>query len=878
MGCCSATEIASLHPDAGELTVEGNKIAHERLRKMQHLDEATKIPFVMVELRGEAHEQGFVELCGKDEYGVYSALHDWLVDTWGCEQLESGDLSDDTQLPFSDRTYKWGGFKTDENSEGTTNMGLVTMQLVDFMCNKQGWTLGVVNGGNVGKIGEIREQQVIFKCPHPMNLAVPHFMVELRSAGYIEVCGGHGHAVLDELEQHFKKKYKAKRIRGHEKFCDRFYQVGERIFKERGNKGENNLGLLTIELVDFVCKDKPWSLVTMNGGNYGESGTHREQQLVFRLDNHPLGASPHLLVELRGAGFVEVNGEDVDDIYAKFHSWLTGSWGCQEVVSRADAEPFCNKKYRWKTIDMMDATGDVTAFFHEQGWQLLICSQGTVKIKGDDDSREQQMVFRPAESGFGIVEPHLVMDLYMGEGTEALYMQPEKTQVLSKQHIRLRAVGECSEAEEQFHQFMLDYLGGTPGEKAYSCDIFMSRGLTENNLGCWTMRICDFMVDRLGWSFVVCNVCNLGQYGQLREQQLIFRYDGERREIPVTRESELFSPERRGDYADFRPPNYWRQKPVLSGTKLQGLAACDDAETAALQDILDATFKRVLTRDRVYEYQAEVSEEMPYRLELVQAFRSENVPLTQRFQQRREAYSGSSQLEIKTRQAGAILNNRLGDGEALLFHGTNPSSSISILKGGFVLSNAGKSTGTMFGYGVYLAECCSKSDEYARDDGNGTYPGLRSIVVCRALVGQPYIIQEAGDHIEDAKEVGCDCVVGDREAKVGTYREFVFFDESQVLPEYSLIYKRQYNRDKVPEHLRTKAIGTTGRCWQVKLDRGWANIPPDINHKLLEAQKNGQAILNCKVGTFDYVFDLENKTQKNEQTQKVREMRPPRHG
>jgi len=45
---------------------------------------------------------------------------------------------------------------------------------------------------------------------------------------------------------------------------------------------------------------------------------------------------------------------------------------------------------------------------------------------------------------------------------------------------------------------------------------------------------------------------------------------------------------------------------------------------------------------------------------------------------------------------------------------------MSILKTGSQLKHIGKSTGTMFGYGVYMAECASKSDEYARDDGGGT--------------------------------------------------------------------------------------------------------------------------------------------------------------
>merc|ERR1719444_778066 len=100
---------------------------------------------------------------------------------------------------------------------------------------------------------------------------------------------------------------------------------------------------------------------------------------------------------------------------------------------------------------------------------------------------------------------------------------------------------------------------------------------------------------------------------------------------------------------------------------------------------------------------------------------------------------------------GHHLNSRLGDGEAYLAHGTNPSSAMAILKSGFSLNAAGKSTGTMFGYGIYLAECASKSDEYARDDNGGTYPQLMALLVCRSLVGNPYIVHQAGDYIDQAK-------------------------------------------------------------------------------------------------------------------------------
>eukprot|EP00746_Dinoflagellata_sp_MGD_P167877 gnl/MRDRNA2_/MRDRNA2_98834_c0_seq1.p1 gnl/MRDRNA2_/MRDRNA2_98834_c0~~gnl/MRDRNA2_/MRDRNA2_98834_c0_seq1.p1 ORF type:complete len:913 (+),score=176.33 gnl/MRDRNA2_/MRDRNA2_98834_c0_seq1:114-2852(+) len=857
---------------ASSISDEHHKAMHKRLRKLQELDASTKVPFILVELRGLRDGHGFIEICGKDEYGVYAALDEWLVSTWGCSKLDAGDLTEDTMVPFCDALYSWSNFKLMGN-EGTNNMGLATMQLVDFMAGKLGWTLGVVNGGNVGAHGEIREQQIIFKSPHPMNFVAPHFMIELRSAGYIEVCGDGAGSGLTELEQFFKTEFAAEQLDGFDGFCDRCYKTGPGAFKERGNEGENNLGLLTTQVCDAVVRILPgWSLVTCNGGNYGEAGNHREQQLVFRWDNHPLQAAPHLLVELRDAGYIEVCGENADNIYSKLKTWLKKQWGCGTQIPRPGQEPFANAKLTWTPRDMMTSTGEITSFFHSLGWQMQVCSQGTVKAKGSEDSREQQIIFRPGASGLNVIEPHLIIEMYMGEGREDLSHNSEVTQVLAKQKVRLYPIGDCTAAMQNFQDFILKYMGGCPTADGYECDVFLQRGEFDNNLGQWTMRVCDFMVDRLGWSFIVCNVCNLGTHGNLREQQLIFRYDGERREMP------------KADTLQIDPmisartpfPSYWTIPEVIERQTIQDVVACQQEEIQALQDMFDSTFRRVLTRDRVYEYQASSNEEMPFRLEVVHAFRSENGHLWHRFQQRKSKKYQDGKYPVKTLSGDKNhINERLGNSEAYLFHGTNPSSSMSILKTGFALSNAGKSTGTMFGYGTYLAECCSKSDEYARDDGGNTYPGLCAMLVCRAMVGTPLVVDHPGDYISQAKSQGFDCIVGDRESKVGTYKEFVFFDESQIIPEYTVIYRRQYLAEKVPQKMRRKPSGTTGRFWQVKFDKGWGSVAPETNRRLLEMMKNNESVNDIEVGDQVYTFDLAKKTQLNKATGTSRALRPP---
>merc|ERR1719356_1266675 len=114
----------------------------------------------------------------------------------------------------------------------------------------------------------------------------------------------------------------------------------------------------------------------------------------------------------------------------------------------------------------------------------------------------------------------------------------------------------------ELEKFVTDYLDGekegtdSDGVTKFTVDCFLSRGLTDNNLGGWTMRLCDFMVDRLGWSFVVCNVCNLGPIGQFREQQLVFRFDGERREIPAVRMSNMLVDWTQFPGVEF--PTYWK--------------------------------------------------------------------------------------------------------------------------------------------------------------------------------------------------------------------------------------------------------------------------------------------------------------------------------
>lgn len=128
-----------------------------------------------------------------------------------------------------------------------------------------------------------------------------------------------------------------------------------------------------------------------------------------------------------------------------------------------------------------------------------------------------------------------------------------------------------------------------------------------------------------------------------------------------------------------------------------------------------------------------------------------------------------------------------------------------------------------------------------------------------------------------ARQNGYDCVIGDRESKVGTYREFVCFDERQMLPEYAVIYRRQYDKTKVPTHMQQEVRGATGRNWQIQgKERGsWINLAPDVTYDLNMARRDGKMIVKRKIGEDLAEFNLENMQWTSSLTEEIGKLRPP---
>jgi len=129
--------------------------------------------------------------------------------------------------------------------------------------------------------------------------------------------------------------------------------------------------------------------------------------------------------------------------------------------------------------------------------------------------------------------------------------------------------------------------------------------------------------------------------------------------------------------------------------------------------------------------------------------------------------------------------------EFYLFHGTTAQSATSITNSDFRLDLAGTNAGTLYGRGIYFAECASKSDEYAQVDGRSLYPML----VCRVTLGR--VLYTAEEYPKTAPLVkqcttgAYHSVLGDREKCRGTFREMIVYDADQAYPEFVVWYSRE---------------------------------------------------------------------------------------
>jgi len=233
-----------------------------------------------------------------------------------------------------------------------------------------------------------------------------------------------------------------------------------------------------------------------------------------------------------------------------------------------------------------------------------------------------------------------------------------------------------------------------------------------------------------------------------------------------------------------------------------------------VQQMFDATWKDIVTRDR--------KGSKPVRLEVMSVQRIEDSQMWTAYVDQKtqilERGELRSILELDGDLAkGHVLTDEFvqhlthaGEldknlNEHYLFHGTSPEAAENIAESGFRLNMAGSHAGAMFGKGAYFAECCSKADEYASPGSAMRQTlGFRgfsqkqdefAILLCRVCCGKMFRALRASDQTQFVPMIQqglIDGVLGDREASVGTYREFVVFKEAQIYPEYRVLYRRNH--------------------------------------------------------------------------------------
>eukprot|EP00930_Biecheleria_cincta_P001911 TRINITY_DN102996_c0_g1_i1.p1 TRINITY_DN102996_c0_g1~~TRINITY_DN102996_c0_g1_i1.p1 ORF type:complete len:1072 (+),score=148.58 TRINITY_DN102996_c0_g1_i1:37-3252(+) len=275
-------------------------------------------------------------------------------------------------------------------------------------------------------------------------------------------------------------------------------------------------------------------------------------------------------------------------------------------------------------------------------------------------------------------------------------------------------------------------------------------------------------------------------------------------------------------------PPHWNVPAMLSSGvganhgRLVNRQALPPSAIVALQKLLDHTSLCKSTKDRRGKI-------LPCRLELVEAFSVQNGPAWMEYSEARSRVafeclsdnhvefsrlmsdnSEASTSSLATRRSHgqstemkSVLTSTINDSdllallgdtyaaanEHLLFHGTVHAAVNSISEEEFRLDFAGSRAGTLFGKGIYLAESCTKADEYAKEDENG----LCWMLLCRAALGNPMVCTDVSppqDVLENCRSSGYHSLIGDRWAAVGTYREFVLHDANQVYPALILQYRR----------------------------------------------------------------------------------------
>merc|ERR1719507_211910 len=196
------------------------------------------------------------------------------------------------------------------------------------------------------------------------------------------------------------------------------------------------------------------------------------------------------------------------------------------------------------------------------------------------------------------------------------------------------------------------------------------------------------------------------------------------------KESLHMNPNRTDSEEEVPFPDYWTN----SQGDFNTLVPLNKVEVSQFQKLVDQTYSSVYTKDRRKHNPTSPNVPQGYRVKKV--LRNENsvnwreygcrrAELLTRMQEEEErGLCGPRHLisNVKSmvawRSIAGVKETRMEEqcNEWYVFHGTSPDAAQQICATDFQIRAAGSNTGTLYGRGLYFAECITKADEYARAD------------------------------------------------------------------------------------------------------------------------------------------------------------------
>eukprot|EP00913_Durusdinium_trenchii_P024719 g23202.t1 len=288
-------------------------------------------------------------------------------------------------------------------------------------------------------------------------------------------------------------------------------------------------------------------------------------------------------------------------------------------------------------------------------------------------------------------------------------------------------------------------------------------------------------------------------------------------------------------------------------------------------ELLELTYREKATQDRDEEVerckktpggcpcvQPGGSPGLPTAFKVRRVVRVEDSDMWARYVEKREEISSRRQEEMPLQQLEppAISDEAVDKysnsfeplerslNEVYLWHGTNVRAALSIAQNDFRIDLAGSSTGTMYGSGAYLAEHCTKADEYSSDEPpwlqefglpGGYYEDVYALLLCRVCLGKFYYTTvrdtEAGEKVKNGE---FDSTVGHLVATRVATRERPVGRCVPTVPGakvYVIMYSRVHAGDS-EKHIEN----LTRVPYHLQLPVYWANCDKDPAKKAFHEQ------------------------------------------